>query len=52
MCKIMGRFWPGDIAFAFQTASTIYCEYEYSGILAEIGDPAEEVEEELSRWGD
>lgn len=52
MCKLMGRFWPSDIAYAWSTASTIYCEYEYSGILAEIGDPVEEIEEELSRWGD
>lgn len=45
-------FWsPRNLAFCWETASVIYGNYEYEGRVSEIGDPVDEVNEELSYWG-
>lgn len=47
------KMWkPVDLAFCWETAATIYDNYEYEGRVSEIGSPIEEVHEELSCWGD
>jgi hypothetical protein len=41
---------PRNLAFCWETAAVIYDAYEYEGRADEIGDPAEEIDEELSNW--
>lgn len=52
MREICGFWKPKDLMFCWETAATIYDNYEYDGRLSEIGDPVEEIEEELSCWSD
>lgn len=52
MRKICGYWKPRDLAFCWETAAVIYDNYEYDGRLDEIGDPVEEMAEELSCWCD
>lgn len=52
MRKLMGWWKPKDLAFCWETAAVIYDNYEYEGRISEISDPAEEIAEELSCWGD
>jgi hypothetical protein len=52
MRKVMGWWQPRDLAFCWETGAVIYDSYEYDGRVSEIGEPDEEVNEELSRWGD
>lgn len=47
------KMWkPRDLAFCWETAEVIYSNYEYENRLGEIGEPADEVSEELSYWRD
>lgn len=47
------KMWkPNDLLFCWETAETIYANYEYENRLDEIGTPEDEVAEELSCWGD
>ena len=43
---------PTDLLFCWRTADTIYGNYEYENRLDEIGEPSEEMAEELSNWTD
>lgn len=52
MRKVTKSWKPKDLAFCWETASVIYENYEYEGRVSEIGDPAEEVNEELSCWSE
>ena len=52
MRKIMGWWKPKDLAFCWKTGAVIFGNYEYDGRLDEIGDPAEEIDEELSCWSE
>lgn len=52
MRKRLGWWKPKDLSFCWKTASTIYFSYEYDDRVEEIGDPAEEIAEELSCWGE
>lgn len=52
MRKLMGWWKPKDLAFCWETGAVIYDNYEYDGRISEIGDPVDEVNEELSCWGD
>lgn len=52
MRKLMGWWKPKDLAFCWEIGTTIYDNYEYEGRVSEIGEPDEEIAEELSRWGD
>ncbi|MGS0735513.1 hypothetical protein ACVBEG_02905 [Pseudomonas sp. GG8] len=51
MRSITGYWSPRNLAFCWETAAVIYDNYEYEGRVDEIGDPAEEINEELSNWG-
>jgi len=52
MRKVM-RYWkPKDLAFCWETGAIIYGNYEYDDRLSELGEPAEEMDEELSCWSD
>lgn len=52
MRSLMGWWKPKYLAFCWETGAVIYGNYEYDGRLNEIGEPAEEIAEELSCWGD
>ncbi|MFL1477811.1 hypothetical protein [Pseudomonas grimontii] len=52
MRGLMGWWKPKDLAFCWETAAVIYDNYEYDGCLNEIGEPAEEIAEELSCWSE
>lgn len=52
MRSLMGWWKPKDLAFCWETGATIYDNYEYEGRVSEIGEPAEEIAEELSCWGE
>ena len=52
MRSLIGWWKPKDLAFYWETAAVIYDNYEYDGRLNEIGEPAEEIAEELSCWSD
>lgn len=52
MCKITKSWKPKDLAFCWETAAVIYDNYEYEGRVSEIGDPSEEIDEELSCRGE
>jgi hypothetical protein len=52
MRGIMGWWKPTDLVFCWKTGATIYDNYEYEGRLSEIGEPAEEMAEELSCWSE
>lgn len=51
MRQMMGWWKPKDLAFCWETAAVIYGNYEYDGLVQEIGEPAQEIAEELSCWG-
>ncbi|WP_055135594.1 hypothetical protein [Pseudomonas corrugata] len=52
MRSVMGWWKPTDLVFCWKTGATIYDNYEYEGRLSEIGEPAEEMAEELSCWSE
>lgn len=52
MRKICGYWSPRNLQFCWETGATIYDNYEYEGRISDIGEPAEEINEELSCWGD
>lgn len=52
MRSLMGSWKPKDLVFCWETGAVIYDNYEYDGRLNEIGEPADEIAEELSCWGD
>lgn len=50
--KCFGCWKPEDLAFCWETAAVIYSGFEYDNRLDEIGDPVDEVNEELSNWSE
>ena len=52
MRSLMGWWKPKDLAFCWETGATIYDNYEHDGRVGEIGEPSEEIAEELSCWGE